>query len=830
MKNIEAKKYNTLSSGSAGTEIYGGYIFEEYLKELRGTRWADKVDQMRRSDPIVRMILRALKLPLLSQNWFIEKKEESEEAEYQKKLFEKVIFEDVSESFTKLLAEILTFYEFGYSVFEKVHGVSYDRDIGLYNTITKLAYRSQRTIERFHVDKNGKLLSVYQEADGDTQRNVNIPAQFLVHFSPEQEGDNYEGISCLRACYGPWLRKNEFLKLMAAGIEKYAIPTPILKVPADKSTSEEFDNAVESLECYTSNQSSYLTYPEGWDLEISPVTFDSEKVRSIIDKENLEMTNANLVAFLLLGQGAGGSYSLSKDLSDFFSQTLQAAADHISEVFERHIMKDVLNLNRPSSKVLCSLRCDNLRDSADQEFANTLKLFTDSGVIQKDSQLEEFVREKYKYPKKESESVEALPAIEGQTAPAIDAGVEKVQDTALNGAQIASLVQIVQAVAANTLPRDAALEIIKTSFMVDASEADRILGSAGKGFKIEPEEKTFSFAEKKNPKSAKQIQGLMDEMTDVIREVTKGSLLIMSSDFIASLKKAFDSSRNIYQATLKVDDPSIKNHAKILEYFAYRYAVEAKKIQSPKKLSERIKLSEGKINKLMEEFSDLVTQLENNPADSATRNKLKEIERKLVEEISGDIPSLQKNLTQIERDKIKAKATVLLETQSSDVYKQLNLAAQTNETGWSQVEFNVSEAARGLISSPVGVVGPDIYSTSTISDSVYDMRLEKDSGIQSWSYVAEIDDVTTDLCTELNDTVLAVDDPALNEWMTPNHYNCRSFWSPNYDNTPITGMPKLSKAAQGQKTLSECGHDHSNNRWVGLFKSISLTGNAKSRD
>jgi len=749
------KKLNVFSSGSSGTEIYGGYIYEEYLRELRGTKWADKADMMRRSDPVVRMILRALKLPLLSQNWFIEKKEESAEADYQKKLFEKVIFEDVSESFTKLLAEILTFYEFGYSVFEKVHGVSYDRDLGLYNTITKLAYRSQRTIERFHVDKNGKLLSVYQEADGDTQRNVDIPAQFLVHFSPEQEGDNYEGISCLRACYGPWLRKNEFLKLMAAGIEKYAIPTPILKVPSEKSTSEEFDNAVEALECYTSNQSAYLTYPEGWDLEISPVTFDSEKVRSIIDKENLEMTNANLVAFLLLGQAEGGSYSLSKDLSDFFSQTLQAAADHITEVFERHVMKDVLNLNRPGAKVLCSLRCDNLRDSADQEFANTLKAFTDAGLVQKDKALEEFVREKYKYPKKE-----------------------------------------------------------------EGSESDYST----------PSKPVFSFAEKKSPKSARRVQSLMDEMTDVIKEITKGSLLVMSSDFISSLEKAFDSSRNIYQASLKVDDPSIANHAKILEYFATRYAIEAKKIQSPKKLSETIKLSEGKIDKLMEEFSDLVTQLENNPTDYATRNKLKEIERRIVAEISNDMPSLQKNLAQVERDKIKAKATVLLETQSSDVYKQLNLAAQTNETAWSQVEFNVSEAARRLIASPVGVVGPDVFASSTVSDSIYDMRLEEDAGIKSWSYVAEIDDVTTDLCTELNDTVLAVNDPALNEWMTPNHYNCRSFWSPNYDDTPITGMPSLSKVAQGQKTLSECGHDHSGNRWVNIFKRISLTDNAKGRD
>jgi hypothetical protein len=393
------------------------------------------------------------------------------------------------------------------------------------------------------------------------------------------------------------------------------------------------------------------------------------------------------------------------------------------------------------------------------------------------------------------------------------------------------MVEVVQAVAAETLPRESGVQIIKRAFQMTRDEADALLGDAGKSFEMPKDQeavKVFSFAEKKSQKSAKRTQGLMDEMTGVVTEVVKGSLLVMSGDFIASLEKAFDSSRNIYQASLKVGDPSTANHARILEYFANRYAVEAKKTQSPKKLSEVIKLSEGRIDRLMEEFSDLVTQLEFNPADNATRNKLKEVERRIVEEVNNDMPSLQKNLNQVEIDKIKAKAQVLLSTQSADVYKQLNLAAQTNETGWSEIKFNVSEAARSLVTSPIGVVGPDVFSTSTISDSVYDMRLEKKSGIKSWSYVAEIDDVTTDLCIELDGTVLAVDDPALNEWMTPNHYNCRSFWSPNYDDTEITGMPSLSKVAQGQKTLSECSHR--NDKWVRLFKAISLTDNAKGRD
>lgn len=68
----------------------------------------------------------------------------------------------------------------------------------------------------------------------------------------------------------------------------------------------------------------------------------------------------------------------------------------------------------------------------------------------------------------------------GAEAPAPEA------NTALNGAQVTSLVEIVQAVAAGTLPRDAAIGILKRAFQLTDAQANEILGSAGQGFTIAP--------------------------------------------------------------------------------------------------------------------------------------------------------------------------------------------------------------------------------------------------------------------------------------------------------------------------------------------------------
>lgn len=71
-------------------------------------------------------------------------------------------------------------------------------------------------------------------------------------------------------------------------------------------------------------------------------------------------------------------------------------------------------------------------------------------------------------------------------------GEVDVQKTALNGAQVASLVAIITAVSAKEIPRDAGVQAIALSFQVSPEQADRILGTAGAGFEPKPPEPTPS--------------------------------------------------------------------------------------------------------------------------------------------------------------------------------------------------------------------------------------------------------------------------------------------------------------------------------------------------
>lgn len=389
-------------TGSSGTEIFGGYYNEEYLAKLRGTPAMDLYDQMRRSDPKIKMVLSAVKNPIKSAQWKVQPGDVGEQYKLHAELIEQILFKDLEQSWQSQLAEILTHLDFGFSIFEVIHKVVLNHPkFGNYNSLAKLAWRNPRTIERWNLDsKTEKIKSVTQYAFGDLQKLVDIPGEYLLIFSHEKEGANFEGVSALRPCYGPWVRKNTFLKLLAIGMEKYAIPTPYMEVPEGKESSQQFINAKKVLEKYVAHQQQYITLPAGWKLGFSQTNFDAEKIRAAIQAENTEMANAFLENFLELGQSGSGSYALGSDLSDFFLTGIEHVANYICDVINRELIPDLVKTNYGPQSVYPQLVASGIKDKPGKEFAEILKIFSDGKIIIPDAELEDDMREKYKLPKR----------------------------------------------------------------------------------------------------------------------------------------------------------------------------------------------------------------------------------------------------------------------------------------------------------------------------------------------------------------------------------------------------------------------------------------------
>lgn len=388
--------------GSSGTISFTGYPTEDYLAVMKGKAKASIFDQMRRSDPQVKMCLNAVKNPIRAADWSINPAEDNDEEKNIAGLVEHVLLNQMDRPFGKFISEALTCIEFGHSVFEITNKVvENDPLYGTFIGIKDLGWRSPKTIERWNLDpQTDRLQSIMQLAYGDTSRFVTIPGDFLLVFSMEKEGSNYEGISMLRPCYGAWYRKDLYHKLNAIGIEKFAIPTPIGTIPTGQQNSDQMDHFIQALEDYTTHEQAYLTLPEGWKLDLKTNAYDPQKVEGSIDNEDKRMVKAFLANFLELGiSTSGGSRALSEDLSAFFLGGIEYIAKEICDEVNLTLIPLIVKQNFGERAKYPTIKASGISDRMGQEFGNLLKALADAQYITPDDELEELLRKRLKFPK-----------------------------------------------------------------------------------------------------------------------------------------------------------------------------------------------------------------------------------------------------------------------------------------------------------------------------------------------------------------------------------------------------------------------------------------------
>ena len=402
--NKELPSFHGNPIGSTGVANYGGYFEEDYLDALRNNERADVFDKMRRSDPQVMMCLSAVKNPIKSASAEIHAAGDDFFYKNDARLIEKILFESMATPFPRFLAEALTMVEFGYSMFEVTHKNFINQPIrddegnkilDSYTGVKNISWRSPKTIERWNLDsESGDLESVDQLAFGELGRQVTIPAKYLLLFTLNREGSNYEGISALRPCYGNWWRKNNFNKINAIGIEKFAVPTPIATIPQGKQTSTQYTKLITALEKYTTHQSNYLIKPEGFDINLSTNTYDPSKVEVSIDNEDKRMVKAFLANFLELGMSGSGAYALSNDLSDFFLTGLQFLANEIADQINKNLIPELVKMNFGPRDKYPTLKFSGIADKAGKELADILNSLTTSQILTPDDTLEKHLRKR----------------------------------------------------------------------------------------------------------------------------------------------------------------------------------------------------------------------------------------------------------------------------------------------------------------------------------------------------------------------------------------------------------------------------------------------------
>lgn len=792
--------------GSSGTELFAGYFSEEYLQLLRGRKGAKVFDEMRRSESQVAMLLSAVMNPIKAGVWEFEAASgDVANAELHKELVEFCAKDGID--WETHLHEALTLLIHGYSLFEIVHSVVFNHPkFGTFNGLKGLAFRSQKTIERWNVDAStGNLKEVVQWVQGDLTNDrsamLTMLAEFLLVFTLQKEGDNYEGISALRPMYGPWFRKNLYLRIAAIGIEKNAIGTPIGTIPKGKNKAEDEEGFREAISNFTAHEAAYILKPEGWTIELLESKFNAAGVKEMILLENTEMINSLVANFLALGMnGGGGAFALGSDLSDFFLSGIQNFANIICGVWNRKLIPDLVKLNYGPQAAYPKLKATGINDKAGKELAEIIKSLTESQALKPDMPLEEFLRKSFGLPKPDPTTTRE---VKPQASP-----FQFSEDD--DGVQLGGPGSGPQGGGSQT--SRAANGQIKIKAPKSVGEASALVDEMNGHLEHAAKEASA------NPKDGPAQLRLRHAVSQHSRAMGMAKKFLLSEDRVQLAETWRVQWKNDKDSLKKVMQEGLTN---LLESYKKQIKSKWASATPAQRKSIALDLQPKGLTAYREALREELARIANVALIGARKETPKAKNVKLSERIQLAAPSggyfdaLPNNVKRI----VRAQADLIAQTQAGDIGKIVSFQFHSSETSTDDVDQvlldiddsvlpSIEDGATGKGMSVDAAAGNAVSSTANQARLEWFFEPEVLDTIESFTFTNE--DPVSEICQELDGTTWAVGDPDLDRYSPPLHHNCKSRLEPNEKgaegNPEIQNGTPVSQDALDSITLCECDY------------------------
>lgn len=415
--------------GQSGLRQSGGYLDEEFLKELKGKKARMVYRQMGDNDATVGAILFVLRTLVESVEWSVVPADDSTPAAAEAEFLESVL-EDMEMPMESVLSTISTMFQYGFAPLEKLYKIRKgpDEDDARYRSdytdglvgLRGLALRAQQTVERWDIEpETGRILGMWQQPYTGVQRY--IPIEKLALFRTTDDKNNPEGRSLLRNAYRSWYFKTRLEELEAIGIERELAGLPLIRIPAQyldtqgdpamRRVGATFRQMAKNIK---RDQEEGLVipsdlYPNGgkmFDVELlggkGTGRVDTTKV---IERHDKAMATSVLADFIFLGQQAVGSFALSNDKTALFSQALEAFLGMIAGVWNSDIIPTLWKLNGKDAKLRPRLEHGKIERANLAELAAFITALANAGMaLFPDRELENTLRRAGNLPEAPEES------------------------------------------------------------------------------------------------------------------------------------------------------------------------------------------------------------------------------------------------------------------------------------------------------------------------------------------------------------------------------------------------------------------------------------------
>lgn len=354
--------------GTTGLQRAGGYIFEEFLPVLQGTKAIQVYRQMADNDPVVGAFLFTIDMLIRRATPRVEPFDQSDEHVKNAKFVEECI-EDLNPGWAMTLSEMLSMLTFGWSwmeiCYKKRDGDNRDPDRNSKHTDgktgwSKFAIRSQDSWQEWTFTPNGRVTGWTQQAPPD-YTPIFLPRAKALHLMPRSSKMNPEGRSILRNAYRPWFFKTRMEEIEAIGIERDLAGLPVAFLPVeyllDTATADE-KSLVQSLRTFVTQVRRDKTegglFPMEYDAN-GKLKFDFRlmatggarqfNTNDVVTRYDQRIAMTVLADFILLGTQEVGSWALSSDKTNLFSQAIGTWLNVIADEMNNRAIPDLFFAN-----------------------------------------------------------------------------------------------------------------------------------------------------------------------------------------------------------------------------------------------------------------------------------------------------------------------------------------------------------------------------------------------------------------------------------------------------------------------------------------------------
>lgn len=656
---------------------------------------------------------------------------------------------------------------------------------------------------RFKVDEYGNTQKLTQKI-GD-QTNV-LDIEKFIHFVVNPDVDEHYGQSELREVYRAWFSKDNIIKFRNIWLEKHAGGFRWVNSKSRPGTADYVN-----LQSVMSNiySSTGVILPEGMELH-GDYPANNDGFKKAIDDYNTDIARGLLVPNLLgvSPEGQTGSYAQSTNQLESFLWTLEADTARLEDALNEQLFKQLGDINFGDG-AWPRYKFQPVSKSKMLEIVTTWKDLVTAGAVTPSKKDEEYMRELLEMPASSDDDDDDKSA----TRP----------DTALNGAQVSSMVEVISKVADGTIPKESAIQILVSAFPLSMQEAQNMVNTVevrepasvppqlpqpgqpsnpDQDPSKQPQQPTGTTPQGGNEPNNKNNNTDKEVGNHQVDETVIGQSLVTVSAFSKAVQRV--DFAVIDKASTNLIEDSVDSIAGVMD-LVVKDLIE--KGRSGGELSKDVEKNiealsvdsklKGKLNKTIS------TSLKDSHALGLKHAQV-EVDRAKKDDFSRKFN--RKRLDMIAEDFFKVQSFRMAGNLTDDAVKTIEniiMNGARYDWTWDQVEKEVYRefAAKGMISAAqarealgeaLGVDNPDARLRTVVRTSTFDAintaRYDyfTDPGlsdfVRAFQYSAILDSRTTAICRHLDDDN-AGDHSA--EWYAdnlqyrpPNHYNCRSLLVP----------------------------------------------------